>query len=561
MTEQERLLSINYLNLLSALEQACRTGEDPILAGDRGRLRDYGKSMVHFLLRAFSLRASDMERLRKAVEMAADGTRDKERRLLRSILNSTQPRKGYSGVESAHKSQKRYPPEEITGRLVATILGLHAENRHDPRVSDNVQACLDRAVEHVLVPALAWNLATDLLAHNQRHHAELLQNTRAALHTGWLGANAGKVDLAQGHVTLPSLLMIKAWTKLLADEFGYTQEAIARLLVQPIAQTLEGTDIPTVRNRLELLVDKAYGWGEHGSERSLAIRLANQAGASAARIDKRLDLLKAAASAEAQEWNALLEKKPAEALAKVNRQVDDRSLGTLQAAGKAFWLSRYCFRRTAEGKFLPATNGVSVNTAYDTSTCKTLDEASESFLGLMDLAYELPTTTPEQRLLLARFQAGFATNPRYWRSHKVLKAARGLVDRYKGLEGHLDGLVSHFEARLALHDWYVQNGHQAARLVPDKPLRLYRAIFESSPSFTHNLDAEAPVHLFPEIIILLTLGSDNAAMVAKALEDVDLILKCNFGVYMDIESEKAAILGGLSQARSWSNPSPVSAGR
>ena len=66
------------------------------------------------------------------------------------------------------------------------------------------------------------------------------------------------------------------------------------------------------------------------------------------------------------------------------------------------------------------------------------------------------------------------------------------------------------------------------------------------------VDAEAPIHLFPEVFVLLTYELKDDVKVKDALEDVDLILKSNFGVYMDIDVEQAAILGGLKQSKSWS---------
>jgi len=562
MTPQDRLLSINYLNLLSALEQTCRVGIDPIKDAERKRLRDYGKSLFVFLRRAFSKRDKDMGRLVKVVEIAANGIREKESRLLKSIARSLNPDKGYSGIETASVFPAQIEPRQLVGRFTATVMGLHAENRHDPKVADNVRHALDRTTENILAPALAWNVLNELAEHNQQHHAELLQAARETIETGWLGANAEQLALGKGKVTVPSILLIKAWMRVLETHFGYGHTDISRLLAQPVAQALAGKDMPSVRARLEPTLRESFGWGEHGSDRSLAIRLANRSGATAARIDKRLDLLKAAASAEATAWNALLKAQADEALDIVDRQIRDRALTTLQAAGKAFWLSRYCFRKTSKGCFLPVTMDISLNTELTKAECKRLDRASETLLGLMDLAFDLPTTTADQRLLLARFEAGFATNPRYWRSGKVLARCEDLVRRYEGLVGHKSGLVAHFKARLKLQEWFAQEKKaDTAKRVPLEPLRAYHDILAQSPSLTEELDAEAPVHLFPEIITLLTFGDDNGTKVAKALQDVDLILKCNFGVYLDIDDEKAAILGGLSQVRSWENAGPISAMR
>ena len=75
MPQEDRLLSINYLNLLSALEQQAR-GElkDPIKDGERGRVRNYGKALLNFLSRAFGQRDKELGHLSEALGIVASNT-------------------------------------------------------------------------------------------------------------------------------------------------------------------------------------------------------------------------------------------------------------------------------------------------------------------------------------------------------------------------------------------------------------------------------------------------------------------------------------------------------
>lgn len=556
MRAEDRLLSINYLNVLSALEQHARDGlKDPIKDGERGRVRDYGRALLNFLRRAFGQRDKELGRLSEALGIVASGIRDKEGKLLRSLAKATTPGKGFSGEETVTSFPGKIPPKEVVGRLVATVLGLHAENRHDPKVADRVRESLERAVENVLAPAMAWNLVVDVGREHQAHHAEILAAAAEQAGLGGIGKEYEVVQWSRGRVALPSLLMLRAWCLALREDFGLGEDRVVELLAGPVSRHLRGNDIPTVRERLHPKVTEAFGWGEHATERTLAVELANQGGKTAARVDRRLRLLKAAASQEAKEWQALLLSDEERALRTVEKILEDRSDPTPEAAGKAFWLSRHCFRKVSGLRFHLSVDDevTALDPHMDRTACRRLDRASGLVLGLMELAATQPTAGPDEILLLRRFQAGFATNPRYWRSPAVLDKAEQLVGAYRALDGSKEGLVAHFEARLAMQAWYAgQKDGRGTKAVPGEALRAYHRIFELSPSLTEMVDAEAPIHLFPEVIALLTFGSDGGKKVKKALEDVDLILKCNFGVYLDIDEEISAIEGGLNQAKTWS---------
>jgi hypothetical protein len=555
MSAEERLLSINYLNLLSTLEQATRCEhDDPIKSGDRGRIRNFGKALQGLLSKAFNRRDKEVGRVIDALGIAASGIREKESKLLRSIAKATTPGKGFSGDDTVTTFPSKVGTKEVVGRMVATVLGLHAENRHDPDVPNRIKESLERATENILSPVLTWNLIVDISREHQGHHAAILKAVRERVRVTGDDRHYAEISWAEGKTVLPTLLLLGAWTRVLSKTYDLSAKQIQSVLVSPMVEALEGLDIPSIRERLHPSMTEAFGWGEHASERTLAIELAKRKGASSARIDRRLSLLKAAASAEAMAWNALLQRDEPAAIEAIDRALDERSLNTLQAAGKAFWLSRHCFRRTVGGNFYePSNNYCSMQDGKQPTECALLDRASANVVRLLDLAAEQPSTNPDQIALLRRFQTGFATNPRYWRGRDVLEKAQALVEAYANLDGRKEGLVRHFKARLAMQTWYTQHGEaKDFGLGLTNVLKAYHEIFEMSPSMTEMVDAEAPIHLFPEVFVLLTYELKDDVKVKDALEDVDLILKSNFGVYMDIDVEQAAILGGLKQSKSWS---------
>jgi hypothetical protein len=487
-----------------------------------------------------------------ALGIAAKGIRDKESKLLRSIAKATTPGRGFSGDETVTAFPGKISTKEVVGRMVATVLGLHAENRHDPDVAGRVKSSLERATENILAPVLAWNLLVDISREHQNHHADILKAVRERVLLAGDDKLSADVSWNEGTTVLSTLLLIRAWSRVLTMTFEFSNKHVQSLLVRPLLEELDGPSLPSIRERLHPRMTESFGWGEHASERTLAIELAKRKGARSARIDRRLALLKAAASAEAMAWKALLQRDEAAAMAAIERELEERSLTTLQAAGKAFWLSRYCFRKTTGGDFYGPSDGYSMQSGKPRAECAMLDRASANVLRLMDLAAGQPGASPDQILLLRRFQAGFATNPRYWRGRDALERAPALVEAYASLDGRKEGLVRHFKARLAMQIWYSQHVEdKAAEAGLTEALKAYHDIFEMSPSMTEMVDAEAPIHLFPEAFVLLTFESKDTQKVQSALEDVDLILKCNFGVYMDIDEERAAILGGLKQAKSW----------
>jgi len=558
MKGDDRLLSFNYLDVLSALEQECRAQggwQDPVKDGDRGRVRVFGslKALVGMANNIFRLRDRNVHRVKLGLGIAAAKIREKEGLLLDAIAKVELA----GGAASAPRKGGGFPGEigsrELAGRLVATVLGLHVEHRYDPGVAANLRQSLERAARSILAPALAWNLLVQVGRHHPDHQPELIRRAKETLRTGFVGANPGTVDCAHGRAQLPALEMARAWMRVLRDTYGLAEDVAAEAVGGAAAGLIEGDDLEPAMGRLKPTVRKGFDWGDHGSERALAIHLASQAGGRHAGIETRVDLLQAASSAQARAFHLQLNQNPAAALDQAERELRQKFSSPLAPAGLAFWLSRHGFRRTKGGSFVRGAHGV-VDTGRSAEECRTLDRASALFLRAMDAALEAGKTTAEQRALLLRFRAGYATNPRFWRGETVINEARKLVDAYAAAKEAKSGLVALFEARLELETDFAK-GKEGA-VVPVRALGHYLDVLRKIEGAPQALDAEAPLHLFPEIVAVLSMGpKENRAKVRSALQDVDLILACNFGVYMDIDEEEACILGGLRQAKAWRQPS------
>jgi len=108
-------------------------------------------------------------------------------------------------------------------------------------------------------------------------------------------------------------------------------------------------------------------------------------------------------------------------------------------------------------------------------------------------------------------------------------------------------LVEHFRARLAWMEAVDAAGKVGKGL--DGIITGYARCLSKAGDDFSKLDAEAPVHLFPELLHLLQLSpKSDATRQRELLGIVDFILSRNFGVYMDIDTERQAIEGGIRQA-------------
>jgi hypothetical protein len=146
------------------------------------------------------------------------------------------------------------------------------------------------------------------------------------------------------------------------------------------------------------------------------------------------------------------------------------------------------------------------------------------------------------QLTCVRYAAGFATNPRYVRSGAVLDNQERLVDLYEKIPGARRSLTQLFRGRIAWHDWKAGRAES-----PQAALNHYAAALKEHAHQEHGFDAEAPIHFFPELVVLLDQARKRKTREVSTLRAVDFITQRNYGIYFDIETEEQMITAGLKE--------------
>jgi hypothetical protein len=146
------------------------------------------------------------------------------------------------------------------------------------------------------------------------------------------------------------------------------------------------------------------------------------------------------------------------------------------------------------------------------------------------------------QLTCVRYAAGFATNPRYVRSGAVLDNQERLVDLYAKMPGARRSLTQLFRGRIAWQDWKAGRAES-----PQSALNHYAAALKEHNHAEHGFDAEAPIHFFPELIVLLDQSRKRKTREVSTLRTVDFITQRNYGIYFDIETEEQMITAGLKE--------------
>ena len=576
MSDGPELAHFNYMNLLGKLEEACRAHK-PRLTNLRAGVKRAIDTPLHFARRAgakahFAVkhalsRAAGRASKFDSLSIEAKRLARLEEILLLNIHNYT------SGRTSADRAlgdiwPSPIPDGRILERLIATTLGLASE-RHASGGSyeERFQAALQTAVRTVLLPALAWRLLCELYTYHETTREELRQGLISKFED-YVGAQANfiLVKVGQHDYRLGSLILHRAWYDVLTGPAcRLSHHTIDELLGRELAAYLRPANSTLARASLFPRLTEIFGWGLYGSERAYAIELAakrhtpsQNAEGKAVFAFSRLRLLDAAHSQEVRHFAELTRRR----LGAANEEADKAlAEGRKQArnvefyAGMAYWLANACFRRPMAYDFTEAGAVAAVSRlrkdgemvdiagAAPTENPVDYDHASERVAHLLELALGLGGATDDQRLLMQRFLAGFATNPRYWRGPYVITHAARWVDEYvKG--GGRPSLVHQFNARLAWHQAMTAGKKERDAMI-DQALDHYRRCFDSAGDDLHNLDPEAPLHLFPEVAVLV---NDHASKrISNLLETVDFILSRNFSIYMDIDSEKASINAGLKQ--------------
>ncbi len=468
-----------------------------------------------------AVRVSQGEKISLNLKFSRESQLETEAAIIDNLRRLTE------GVEPTAASRRlagEWPPvipvSRMVERFTAMAIGLHAEN---PRVpfADNAKGAFKAAV----IPALAWGLMIrlyelpeELRAATQAKLVERLLNPQLASST--------EVSLGgEGYrkVRFDTLRLTEAWLKLFASKAPC-----------PLATTdiVELRGALADRFRLPLGDLDTLLWQElgglyistlAGSDRARAVA---QAAGNAAFIRERLVLFASAMSNGIQEFRLRTEQRLDDAVKQpfACEQADapDREAAGVEACGAAFWLARACF----------AKHGFPQE-----------DKAAGRTLLLLLRAGVMLRHQPDHLATCVRYAAGFATNPRYCRSGLVLDFQSRLVDLYEQTPRSRRALVHQFRGRIAWQEW--QAGNPKAKV---RALNHYMKALELHDQGGDGLDSEGPVHFFPELVVLLGQADDGKRGEAD-LQTVDFITQRNYGIYFDIEKERAAIEAGLKEYR------------
>jgi hypothetical protein len=78
-------------------------------------------------------------------------------------------------------------------------------------------------------------------------------------------------------------------------------------------------------------------------------------------------------------------------------------------------------------------------------------------------------------------------------------------------------------------------------------LNHYAAALREHAHPEQGFDAEAPVHFFPELIVLLNQAQKRKIREESTLRAVDFITQRNYGIYFDVITEEKMITAGLKE--------------
>ena len=512
------LQDFHYMSVLRGLEKSVVKLHGRGESSDRKTAHRIGTVVFRDLLTNL-MEKDPAKRINVALESDRESQLMAEKEIVDHILELTEGRKSTSPDRQASGEWPPIlPPGRIVERFTAFAISRHAETPGQP-----FALALTDAFRSAVVPALAWGLMIRLIPHTDTVRAEI-QKALATRFRGRPTPHSLEVSLdAAGarRVTLDYLRMVEAWFDLLAGEEAWrlTQEDVAGLradLAELIALPFSELDT-TLWNRL----GPQYLAILDGSERARLV-----AGAGAKFMKERLGLLAAAMKPELQDFRLLVERDPATACRHPFKAYEADADAPLavgeEACGAAFWLARYAF-----GK-------------HSSLTFDAARQASLRALVLILRAGALLRYSDEHALTCVRFAAGLATNPRYARSLLALDSQKRLVDLYASLPKARTSIVEHFRGRIAWQEW--KSGNPEARA---DAMRHYLKALKTHREGSAGFDAEAPLHFFPELVVLLETAQDRKGREVATLRAVDFISQRNYGIFFDIDREKELIEDGL----------------
>ncbi len=415
------------------------------------------------------------------------------------------------------------PAARMVERFTALTIGKHSE---DPAGSLTEHA--EESFRLAVLPALAWGLVA--------HLYELSENLRADAQAALARHFRGKPQPHQVEVRLGEdeervpfryLRLIEGWFRVLETPSAWqlAPERIAALRTE-LAKLLERrlTDLDT--HLWEVLGDH-YTAQAAGSERARVVAQASEHSRhSAGFLRDRLQLFAAANTPALRKFRLLternLERAVAHAFAAEQENPADPKAAGHEACGAAFWLARACFGHRTH---VPSAAQVA---------------ASKKVILLLLRAAALLKQEPDLRMTCVRYAAGFATNPRYIRAGLVLELQERLVDLYAGMPDARRSLANLFRGRICWQRWQAGLADD-----PHKAVEHYGAALREHRHAEHGFDAEAPVHFFPELQVLLQEVRKREKRERSTLEVVDFITQRNYGIYFDVVEEERMIQDGL----------------
>jgi hypothetical protein len=415
------------------------------------------------------------------------------------------------------------PAARMVERFTALTIGKHAEDPASP-LAEHAEEAFRLAV----LPALAWGLVA--------HLYELPENLRGDAQQALARHFRGKPQPYQTEIRLSDeeeplafryLRMVEGWLRVLEGESAWQ-------LVPERITSLRGELAKLLERRLTDLDTQLWeSLGDHytaqvaGSQRARVVAQASEHSRhSAGFLRNRLQLFAAANAAGLRKFRLQTERNLPQAVAHKfaaeEEMPADPSAAGHEACGAAFWLARACFGHPTR---VPTDHQL---------------KASKKVVLLLLRAAALLKEESDLRMTCVRYAAGFATNPRYVRAGLVLDLQERLVDLYAGLPGMRRSLANLFRGRIFWQRWQ-------ANLAPDphKAVEYYGAALREHRHGEHGFDAEAPVHFFPELQVLLQQVRKRKDRELHTLEVVDFITQRNYGIYFDIETEEKMLLTGL----------------
>lgn len=415
------------------------------------------------------------------------------------------------------------PVARMVERFTALTIGFHAEH---PK--DDLAALVVSAFREAILPGLAWGLMVRLYAQEKSQRRPLQDALGQRLRKA--DTNGDRILVEQVQVRLDYLTLVDAWFHLLGKKAlgEVTPETIQELRVE-LAVLIE-KDLGELDTELWERLGQQYLGSIDGSERAFVIARAQKHGVNTSVFFRqRLSLFEAARQRGIQAFRHQVETEPLKAVQRIFAAEIAKSAQTeagAEACGGAFWLARATFGRHQDKPRL-------LREEASTKAVLLLVRASVMFKHQAAESHQLITSL--------RYAAGFATNPRYVRSLTVLHFHEALVDLYAEHPLHRQALVELFRGRIAWQRWYATDSAADRK----QAIRHYHEALKLRSAGRHGFDAEAPIHFFPELTVLLRQVDRRQEKELKTLKAVDFITQRNYGIYFDIDDETKLIEGGL----------------